>query len=139
MTRRHPRSGLAVALLGCVLAVAAGAGCLCGPKTGGVVAEGGRLMVEEPSFAKNVSLMVHAPVRTEDGFLHAQATIKNRNRTDFRCQYQFVWFDEAGMAMKHARTPWRPLVLHGRETKELDAVAPFAGAHDFRLEVRPAD
>ena len=137
--RRHPRSGFAIAVLGFVLAVAAGSGCLRGPKTGGVVVEGGRLMIEEPSFAQNVSIMAHPPVRTEEGSLHAQATIKNWNRTDFRCQYQFVWFDEAGMAMKHARTPWRPLVLHGRETKEVDAVAPIAGAHDFRLAIRPAD
>ena len=130
---------LVVAVLGCALAVAAGAGCLLGRMTSGVTAEGGRLLVEDPSFALNLELVRDARTRTKEGFLHAQATVKNTNRHDYSCQYQFVWFDGAGMAMKHARTPWRPLELHGRETKDLDAVATIEGAEDFRLKIRRAD
>lgn len=130
---------LVVAVLGCALAVAAGAGCLRGRMTSGVTAEGGRLLVEDPSFALNLELVRDARTRTKEGFLHAQATVKNTNRHDYRCQYQFVWFDEAGMAMSHALTPWKPLVLHGRETKNLDAVASVQGAADFWLKVRRAE
>ncbi len=128
-----------VAVLGCALAVAAGSGCLRGRMTSGVTAEGRRLLVEDPSFALNLELVRDARTRTKEGFLHAQATVKNTNRHDYSCQYQFVWFDGAGMAMKHARTPGRPLELHVRETKDLDAVATIEGVEDFRLKIRRAD
>lgn len=132
--------GLVVAVLGCALAVAAGTGCLRGRMTSGVVVEKGRLMIEDPSFALNLEPEGEdRRTLTKEGFLHAQVTLKNTNRHDYRCQYQFVWFDEAGMAMAHALTPWKPLVLHGRETKNLDAVASVQGAADFRLKVRRAE
>ena len=127
------------AALACLLAVIAGAGCLQGRLTSGVTTEQGRLSIEDPAFAMNLELIRDARTKTAEGFLHAQATVKNTNRDDYRCQYQFTWFDEAGMAMRHARAPWRPLTLHGRETKELDAVAPIQGAEDFRLKIRRAD
>lgn len=129
---------IAAFALACVLAIG-GTGCLRGRMTSGVVTEEGRLIIEDPSFALNLELVRDARTRTPEGFLHAQATLKNTNRHDYRCQYQFTWFDEAGMAMPHAMTPWKPLVLHGRETKELDAVSSVQGAADFRLKVRRAD
>lgn len=125
--------------LTCLLAATMGTGCLRGRLTSGVTTEKGRLHIEDPAFAMNLDLVRNARTKTAEGFLHAQAALKNTNRDDYRCQYQFTWFDEAGMALKHARTPWRPLTLHGRETKELDAVAPVAGAEDFRLQIRRAD
>jgi uncharacterized protein YcfL len=126
-------------VLACLLAATAGTGCLRGRPTSGVTTEQGRLIIEDPAFAMNLELVHAARTKTDEGFLHAQATLKNTNRDDYRCQYQFTWFDEAGLALKHARTPWRPLVLHGRETKELDAVAPIEGAEDFLLKIRRAD
>ena len=133
------KTGIATAFaLVCVLAIGA-TGCLRGRMTSGVVTEEGRLIIEDPSFALNLELVRDARTRTPEGFLHAQATLKNTNRHDYSCQYQFTWFDAAGMAMPHALTPWKPLVLHGRETKELDAVSSVQGAADFRLKVRRAD
>ena len=127
------------AVLACLLAAGTGAGCLRGRLTSGVTTEQGRLSIEDPAFAMNLELIRDARTKTDEGFLHAQVALKNTNRDDYRCQYQFTWCDEAGMALKHARTPWRPLVLHGRETQELDAVAPIQGAEDFRLKIRRAD
>jgi uncharacterized protein YcfL len=127
---------VAAAVLAALLAAS---GCLRGNLTSGVAAENGRLAIEDPAFAMNLELEQDARTRTNEGFLHAQVTLKNTNRQDYPCQYKFEWFDEAGMAMKHASTPWRPLVLHGRETKDLDAVAPIQGAADFRLKIRRAD
>ena len=40
------------------------------------------------------------------------------------------------MMQKHAPTPWRPILLHGREPVELDAVSPVPDADDFRLVIR---
>ena len=116
------------AMLGCV-----------GQRTSGVMLEKGRLYIEDPAFAANVELIRDARESTPEGFLHAQATIKNANRDDFRCQYRFEWRGKNGMMQAQVPTPWRPIVLHGREIVDLDAVSPVQGTEDFRLVVRRLD
>lgn len=118
----------AVALSGCISA-----------RTSGVMVEKGRLFIEDPAFAANIELVRDARERTAEGFLHVQATVKNTNREDFHCQYRFEWRGNNGMMQTQALVPWRPIVLHGRETVELEAVSPLQGTEDFRLVVRRLD
>ena len=113
-------------------------GCLS-QDTSGVWVEKGRLHIEDPAFATNIEVAGDARERTGEGFLHAQVSVKNNNRDDFRCQYRFEWRGENGMVQKHAPTPWRPLVLHGREVVDVDAVSPIQGTADFRLKLRRVD
>lgn len=109
------------------------------PKTSGVMVEKGRLHIEDRVFARNLEIDRDMRERTPEGFLRAQVVIKNTNRYDYKCQYRFEWRDKNGMIQKHATTPWRPIVLHGRETVEVDAVSPLQGSEDFRLKIRRAD
>ena len=111
------------------------AGCVM-PRTSGVWVEKGRLNIEDPAFAANIELVRDARERTAEGFLHAQVTLQNSNREDFDCQYCFEWLSENGMIQKHQPSPWRPMVLHGREVKELDEVSILQGSADFRLKIR---
>lgn len=110
-------------------------GCVS-PRTSGVVVENGRVCFEDPAFAANIEVIRDARELTHDGFLHAQVTVKNTNRTDYECQYCFEWRGENGMMQTHAPTPWRPALLHGRGTVDLDAVSPLQGTADFRLVIR---
>ncbi len=114
------------------------AGCLS-PKTSGVWVEKGRLYVEDAAFALNLNLVQDAMERTPEGFLHVQVTLQNLNQQDYRCQYRFEWKTAQGMVQTHANTPWRPLVLHGRDVAPLEAVSPLQGTADFRLVIRRAD
>lgn len=112
---------------------------LCGcvsTRTSGVVVEKGRLFIEDPAFATNIEVVRDMREKTSDGFLHAQAVVKNTNRTDYECQYRFEWIRGNGMKQTHAETPWRPVLLHGRETVEMSAVSPLQGTEDFRLAIR---
>ena len=117
---------------------AALSGCYT-PRTSGVMVEKGRLFIEDPAFAVNIDLVRDACETTNEGFLHAQVTLKNTNREDYRCQYRFEWRDKNGMMQSHQPTPWRPLVLHGREIKDLDAVSLLQNTADFRLTLRRED
>ncbi|MBR2355050.1 MAG: YcfL family protein [Kiritimatiellae bacterium] len=110
-------------------------GCVM-PRTSGVWVEKGRLNIEDPAFAANIELVRDVRERTAEGFLHAQVTLQNTNREDFDCQYCFEWRAENGMIQKHQPSPWRPLVLHGREVTELDAVSILQDSADFRLKIR---
>ena len=118
-----------------VLSLSVFAGCSF-PRTSGVMVEKGRLFIEDPAFASNIEVVRDILEKTPEGFLHAQVTIKNTNRTDYECQYRFEWIRGNGMKHTHAETPWRPISLHGRETTEMDAVSPLQGTEDFRLAIR---
>ena len=111
------------------------AGCAT-PRTSGVWVEKGRLNIEDPAFAANIEVVRDVREKTPEGFLHAQVTLRNTNREDFDCQYCFEWRAENGMIQTHQPSSWRPLVLHGREVKELDAEAILQGSDDFRLKIR---
>ena len=111
------------------------AGCSF-PNTSGVMVEKGRISIEDPAFAANIEVVRDIREKTTEGFLHAQVTVKNTNRTDYECQYRFEWIRGNGMKQTHAETPWRPILLHGRETAEMSAVSPLQGTEDFRLAIR---
>ena len=121
-----------------VFACAAISGCMW-PRTSGVMVEKGRFFIEDPAFAANIEVVRDACEKTSEGFLHAQVTLKNTNRDDYRCQYRFEWRGENGMMQTHQPSPWRPLVLHGREVKDLDAVSLLQDTADFRLTLRRED
>lgn len=125
-----------VVLLAAVAALAVGSGCL-GPNTAGISAEQGRLVVEDRAFASRLELVQDQTVRTEQGFLKAQVTLKNTQKRDACAQYRFTWKDRDGMTLKRAETVWTPLVLHGREEAVIEAICPVPDAADFRLVVRP--
>lgn len=110
-------------------------GCLS-PKTSGMVVEKGRLLIHDASFALNLEMVSDTVARTPEGFLRVQAKVRNTNETDFRCQYRFEWKTASGILQTHAMTPWRPVVLHGRDETVFEAVSPIPGADDFRLIVR---
>ena len=121
--------------IACVVATCLVSGCLS-PKTSGVAVEKGRLLIHDPSFALNLEMVQDARERTPEGFLHVQATVRNTNQVDFRCQYRFEWKTVQGLVQTHAMTPWRTVVMHGRDETVFEATSTVQGAEDFRLAVR---
>lgn len=105
-------------------------------KTSGVMVQNGKIIVEDSVFAKNIKIIKDVKEKTSNGFLHVQVSVQNTNRTDFECQYRFEWIRTNGMVQKHAPMLWRPIVFHGREVVELDAVSPIKNTEDFRLLIR---
>ncbi len=137
MRRGHSMFGAVGALvLAAMAALAVGSGCL-GPNTAGLSVERGRLVMEDRAFALSLELVQDQTVRTEQGFLKAQVTLRNTQKGDACAQYRFTWKDCNGMTLKRAETLWTPLVLHGREEAVIEAICPVPGAADFRLVVRP--
>ncbi len=106
------------------------------PRTSGVMDGKGELFIEDPAFASTIEVVRYISEKTPEGFLQAQVVVKNTKRTDYECQYRFEWFRGNGMKQTHAETPWRPILLHGRETAEMSAVSPLQGTEDFRLSIR---
>ncbi len=74
--------------------------------------------------------------RTVGGLTQAQVKIKNKTKTDLRFRVKFVWFDGAGFEIDAESTSWRPVLLHGKEEKSVQAVAPNGEAKTYKVLIR---
>lgn len=119
--------------LGIIISVSSG--CLT-PRTDGMSVEKGRLQIDNVPFSLNLEMIQDAMYKTNEGFLRVQVTLKNANREDFDCQYRFIWKDKDGLTLTHAHSPWKPLVLHGKQETIVEGVAPLGAATDFKLAIR---
>ncbi len=74
--------------------------------------------------------------RDQGGFLEIQASVKNLTKDTIQCEYTSQWFDASGWELESANRPWRQLIVHGLEEKEVRDLAPRPGATRVRLAVR---
>lgn len=107
------------------------------PVTSGVSAEKGRLEFENAFFSSRIKVVSDTTVKLDSGFLKAQVTVRNTGKRNLDCQYCFVWRDKYGMTLTSAEQLWKPLNLHGREERAIEAICPVPNAADFRLVLRP--
>ena len=92
--------------------------------------------IEDPSFATNIEVIDYRCSKTPEGFLKAQIRIKNKNLTDFRCQYRIEWFDKDGMVQTHQTSPWTPRLMHGGDLMDISEVSTLQCSEGFRLKIR---
>ena len=122
-----------IVLFGAVMSVFSG--CLT-PRTDCMSVETGRLQIDNVTRSLNLEMVQDAMYKTPEGFLRVQVTLQNRNREDFDCQYRFIWKDKNGLTLTHARSSWKPLVLHGKQKTVVEGVATISDAADFKLVIR---
>jgi uncharacterized protein YcfL len=71
--------------------------------------------------------------------MRAQATLRSKDRDTLPFQYRFDWYDASGIEINAGAGSWKPLVLYGRESKTIQAVAPDPRAKEFKLKLREPD
>lgn len=71
--------------------------------------------------------------------MRAQATLRSKDRDTLPFQYRFEWLDASGMEINAGSGSWKPLLLNGRESKTIQAVAPDPRAKEFKLKIREPD
>ncbi len=64
-----------------------------------------------------------------------QVTLENLRDNNREIRYRFEWIDQDGMAVGGGAELWQPLVLAGRETRSVSAVATSPRAVDFTLKI----
>lgn len=72
-------------------------------------------------------------------FMRVQATVRSKNGDTVPFQYRFEWYDAAGFEINSGSGSWKPLILYGSETKNIQDVAPDPKAREFKLKIREAD
>lgn len=71
--------------------------------------------------------------------MRAQATLRSKDKDTLPFQYRFDWFDASGFEINSGSGSWKPLILNGRESKTIQAVAPDPRAKEFKLKIREPD
>jgi uncharacterized protein YcfL len=71
--------------------------------------------------------------------MRAQATLRSKDKDTLPFQYRFEWLDANGIEINSGAGSWKPLILNGRESKTIQAVAPDPRAKEFKLKIREPD
>jgi len=77
--------------------------------------------------------------QTKNGLMRGNLTITSKLNKDIVAQSKFAWFDAEGAEIDPDTDAWRPLALHGKETRTIRGVAPNANAVAFKLRVREGE
>ena len=129
------------------VAAALAAGCAA-PNTAGITvgveadADGNLqqvLQVDNAKLAKSLKVEEAVVGQTKNGLMKVNVKLTSRQNKDVVAQSKFAWFDADGNEIAPDTDPWRPLVLHGKETRSLQGVAPGASAVSFKLRVRAGE
>ena len=129
------------------LLAALAAGCAA-PNTAGVTvgaemdADGNLqevLQVDNAKLARQLKVSDLVAGQTKNGLLKASVKLTSTLNKDVVAQSKFAWFDADGAEIDADTDAWRPLVLHGKETRTIQGVAPSAKAVAFKLRVRQGE
>lgn len=129
------------------LVAALAAGCAA-PNTSGItvgagVDEDGNLQqvlqVDNAKLAKQLKVQDLVVGQTKNGLMKVNVKLTSSQNKSIVAQSKFAWFDADGAEIDPDTDPWRPLVLHGKETRSVQGAAPNASATSFRLRVRAGE
>ena len=129
------------------LAAALAAGC-ASPNTSGLTVgaetdEEGNLQqilqVDNAKLARQLHVDDLTVGQTKNGLMKVGVKLTSRQNKSIVAQSKFAWFDADGNEIDPDTDPWRPLVIHGKETRTIQGVAPTAAAVSFKLRVRAGE
>jgi len=129
------------------VAAALAAGCAA-PNTAGITvgveadADGNLqqvLQVDNAKLAKSLKVEEAVVGQTKNGLMKVNVKLTSRQNKDVVAQSKFAWFDADGAEIDPDTDPWRPLVLHGKEMRSIQGVAPGTSAVSFKLRVRAGE
>lgn len=137
-----------LACLGLLSLVLAGAGVLSGcAATSGIsgsvaVVKGpegdtqeSEVMVDNDSLARAIKITDLKSAFAGD-LLKANVVLHSKRTDTLALQYKFRWYDSQGMEIEPESSPWQPIIIYGRETKSVQAVAPNPSVKEFKIEIR---
>lgn len=133
-------------LMAALVAVLA-AGC-ASPNTSGLTVSGETdaegnlqqmLQVDNAKLARQLVVEDMVVSQTKNGLMKASLKLTSHQNKTVIAQSKFAWFGEDGAEIDPDGDPWRPLVLHGKETRTIQGVAPDSSAVSFKLRVRQGE
>lgn len=68
--------------------------------------------------------------------LKASVAVVSKKDSTLHLMYKFTWYNAQGFETDSASSPWLPLIIYGKETKMLQAVAPNPSVKEFKVNIR---
>jgi uncharacterized protein YcfL len=93
-------------------------------------------IVRDPATARAVSVLKVIEGSTPDGLMRLGVEVQNLQRSAFRFNYRFDWFDSQGFPVNTPTTTMVSQQIEGGQILVLDSVAPTPNARDFRLTIQ---
>ena len=92
------------------------------------------LEVYQRSLARQIEI-TNISTRSVGGMLQHQVSLFNKKKKPVAVKYKFAWFDRDGMEVDVDTDAWTPLLLHGKEGKSVQGVAPNPSAISFKIRI----
>ncbi len=125
-------------------ALLSGVVLLAGCATSGIEATG--KTEGDPKYAKhlvihneplaNVITITDMKSRFKGDLLEVSVELSNLSRSDKSIQYRFSWYDGENFEVEQGSRSWIPVVLHGKSSTNMNAVAPNAAVKTYKVNVR---
>lgn len=77
-------------------------------------------------------------VKERGSLMALQIELTNTSRDNQTAYYRLKWLDESGFQVWDDEA-WKPVLLHGKQKHNLQAVAPTTQARDFRIQFNEKD
>lgn len=97
------------------------------------------LQVDNAKLAKQIAVGEPVISQTKNGLMKVTVPMTLLKSQSLIAQSKFAWFDADGAEIDPDTDPWRPLAIHGKETRIVQGVAPSAAATAFQLRVRAGE
>lgn len=112
----------------------------CSSTTSGISIESSNqnVVIGNTDLARRLTIE-QAQVGKVNGLLKAGVPIVSNVDSDLSLQYRFYWYDAQGLEVNGSDSPWRHVILHGRDSMTLQAVARSAQITQYRIYIRQAD
>ena len=91
--------------------------------------------IQNSSLAKKVAIK-NFNTRVINDLLNVQVEIQNLFDSDQEFQYKFSWFDVTGFEIESEGNSWKTLILHGKETKNVQGLAPNPTVKKYKIVLR---
>ncbi|HHI92984.1 MAG TPA: DUF1425 domain-containing protein [Gammaproteobacteria bacterium] len=104
-------------------------------KTEGDPAYAKHLVIHNEPLA-NVITITDMRSRFKGGLLEVNIELSNLSSSDKSIQYRFSWYDGDNFEVEQGSRSWIPVVLHGKSSVNMQAVAPNSSVTTYKVNVR---
>jgi len=93
------------------------------------------LVIHNEPLAKAITI-TDMKSRFKGGLLEVNVELSNLSSSDKSIQYRFSWYDDDNFEVEQGSRSWIPVVLHGKSSINMQAVAPNPSVTTYKVNVR---
>jgi len=93
------------------------------------------VIINNQALARRLEI-IDVKARIENNIMKAMVQVKNQYDTDYSFEYRYEWYDSKDFEIASVKEHWAPVLISGKETRNLMGVAPSPEATKFKIIIR---